>query len=77
MNEIHKALENLSKRPVPDLTGAVQHAMAALECVANDVCGENGETLGKVVRSILTSSLRQWVRQSANCTDLLPRKVGT
>jgi hypothetical protein len=48
--EIHKALENLSKRPVPDLTGAVQHAMAALECVATDVCGDKGETLGQVVK---------------------------
>ncbi len=49
-DEMHKALEDLSKRPVPDLTGAVQHAMAALECVANDVCGEKGETLGQVVK---------------------------
>jgi hypothetical protein len=48
--EIHKALEDLSKRPNPDLTGAVQHAMAALECVANDVCGESGETLGDVIK---------------------------
>ncbi len=50
MNEIHKALEDLSKRPVSDLTGAVQHAIAALECVAKDVCGEKGETLGQVVK---------------------------
>src|ERR1700680_285535 len=34
--EIDKALEDLSKRPVPDLTGAVHHAIAALECVAKD-----------------------------------------
>lgn len=49
-NEIHKAVEDLSKRRNPDLTGAVQHAMAALECVANDVCGEEGETLGDVIK---------------------------
>ena len=48
-DEIHKALEDLSRRP-PDLTGAVHHAMAALECVATDVCGEEGETLGQVIR---------------------------
>ena len=30
--EIHEALRDLSRRPDPDLTGAVQHAMAALEC---------------------------------------------
>src|SRR5271157_2321968 len=49
-NEIHKALEDLSKRPTPDLTGAVQHAMAALECVARDVCGESSETLGAIIK---------------------------
>jgi hypothetical protein len=47
--EIHKALEDMSKRP-PDLTGAVHHAMASLECVANDVCGEKGATLGQFVK---------------------------
>lgn len=49
-DEIHKALKALSNRPVPDLTGAVQHAVAGLECVANDVCGESGETLGQIVK---------------------------
>jgi hypothetical protein len=49
-DEIHKALEALSHRPKPDLTGAVHAAMAALECVANDVCGETGETLGQIVK---------------------------
>lgn len=48
--EIHKALEDLSRRPSPDLTGAVHHAMGALECVAADVCGEQGETLGQIVK---------------------------
>jgi hypothetical protein len=48
--EIQKALQDLSQRPHPDLTGAVQHAMAALECVAADVCGEKGETLGQIVK---------------------------
>jgi hypothetical protein len=49
-DELHKAVKSLSERPVPDLTGAVQHAMAALECVANDVCGESGQTLGDVIK---------------------------
>jgi len=48
-DEIHKALEDLSRRP-PDLSGAVHHAMAALECVATDVCGEEGGTLGQVIK---------------------------
>lgn len=35
--EIHEALNDLSRRPNPDITGAIQHAMAALECIARTV----------------------------------------
>ena len=48
--ELHEALQDLSRRPDPDLTGAVQHAMAALESVAADVCGDPGTTLGQTVK---------------------------
>jgi hypothetical protein len=47
--EIHEALTDLSRRPKPDLTGAIQHAMAALECVARTVCGDPKPTLGKLL----------------------------
>lgn len=47
--EIHEALSDLSRRPTPDLTGAIQHAMAALECVARSVCGDPNPTLGKLL----------------------------
>jgi len=49
-DEIHEALVDLSRRPQPDLTGAVQHAMAALECVARDVCGDEKATLGEIIK---------------------------
>ncbi|MFN7939104.1 MAG: hypothetical protein U0R19_37620 [Bryobacteraceae bacterium] len=48
--EIHEALADLSRRPEADLTGAIQHAMAALECVARDVCGDEKATLGEIVK---------------------------
>lgn len=48
--ELDEALQDLSRRPEPDLTGAVHHAIAALECIAADVCGETGETLGQIVK---------------------------
>ncbi len=48
--EIHEALQDLSRRPEPDLTGAVHHAMNALECVARDVCGDAKATLGEIVK---------------------------
>ena len=49
-DEIHEALIDLSRRPEADLTGAIQHAMAALECVARDVCGDERATLGEVIK---------------------------
>jgi hypothetical protein len=48
--EIHQALQDLSRRPTPDLTGAVQHAMAALECVSRDVTGDSNATLGDILK---------------------------
>ena len=48
--EIREALSDLSRRPVPDRTGAIQHAMAALECVVRDVCGDAKATLGEALK---------------------------
>jgi AbiJ N-terminal domain 4 len=47
--ELQEALLDLSRRPEPDLSGAVHHATNALECVARDVSGDAGATLGKVI----------------------------
>lgn len=48
--EIHESLRDLSRRPEPDLTGAVQHAMAALECTAREAVGNEHATLGEVLK---------------------------
>ncbi len=48
--EIHQALADLSCRPNPDITGAIQHALAALECVARDITGEPKSTLGEILK---------------------------
>jgi AbiJ N-terminal domain 4 len=48
--EIHQALLDLSRRPEPDKTGAIQHAMAALECVAREVSGDPKLTLGEIIK---------------------------
>lgn len=48
--ELHEALSDLSRRPQPDLTGAIQHAMAALECIARDACGDAKATLGEIMK---------------------------
>lgn len=48
--EIHEALRDLSRRPDPDLTGAVQHAVAALECTAREAAGDARATLGEIIK---------------------------
>jgi hypothetical protein len=48
-NEIKQSLSDLSRRPEPDITGAIQHALAALECVARDVSGKT-DTLGQLAK---------------------------
>lgn len=50
-NEIHEALRDISRRPKADITGAVQHAMAGLECVAREVDGSN-DTLGQIIKRL-------------------------
>lgn len=50
-SEIAEALGDLSRRPAPDRTGAIQHSMAALECVARDICGDPRQTLGALMKS--------------------------
>lgn len=48
-NEMREALGDISRRPAPDVTGAIQHAMAALEATAREVTGQPKPTLGKLV----------------------------
>jgi len=49
-NELHESLRDLSRRPEPDITGAIQHSMAALECVAREACGNKKATLGEIMK---------------------------
>ena len=47
--EIEEALHDISKRPKPDITGAIQHSMAALECVAREIT-DSSDTLGSIIK---------------------------
>ena len=49
-DEIHEAMRDLSRRPDPDLTGAIHHAMGALECTARTYTGEVKATLGVILK---------------------------
>jgi len=48
--ELHEALTDLSRRPEPDLSGSIQHSMAALECVAREVTENPKATLGEILK---------------------------
>lgn len=48
--QLHEALGDLARRPKPDLTGAIQHALAALECVARTATGDANATLGVILK---------------------------
>jgi hypothetical protein len=50
MRELREAQLDLLKRPDPDITGAIQHSMAALECTAKLISGSDRGTLGDVLR---------------------------
>jgi hypothetical protein len=50
-SEVAEALRDLSRRPAPDRTGAIQHSMAALECVARDISGDPKQTLGALLKN--------------------------
>jgi len=48
--EMREALADLSRRPTADVTGAIQHGMAALECVTRDVLKQSSKkTLGELI----------------------------
>lgn len=46
--ELKQAILDLSRRPTPDITGAVQHSVAALECLYREATGDTRATLGRL-----------------------------
>lgn len=62
--EIREAINDLSRRPTPDITGAIQHSLACLECVAREFTGNKKSTLGDLMKkfpSAIPSPLDQAV----------------
>lgn len=49
-SELQEAVRDISRRPSPDITGAIQHSMAALECVVRNVTGKPKLTLGELTK---------------------------
>lgn len=49
-NELREGLADISRRPRPDCSGAVQHCVAALEIVARDFSGDS-RRLGEIAKA--------------------------
>ena len=49
-NEKKEAIRDLSRRPNAEITGSIQHSVAALECLCRKVTGEQTMTLGKLIK---------------------------
>ena len=48
--EIKEAIADLSRRPTPEITGSIQHSLAALECVCREVTRDKA-TLGALINN--------------------------
>ena len=59
-NEIREALHDISRRPEPDVTGAIQHVMSALECTAREMTGQRNLTLGRLVPPLDAAVDKLW-----------------
>jgi AbiJ N-terminal domain 4 len=71
--EIHEALRDLSRRPEPDLTGAVQHAMAGLECTARQATNDGAPRSATYCDAIQTSCLALWMNLCHECGATRPK----
>jgi hypothetical protein len=49
-SHIHEAILAMSRRPEPNLSGAIFHAMGALEAVARDLVDDEKATLGEILK---------------------------
>lgn len=48
--EIKEAINDLSRKPEPDVTGAIQHSLACLECISREVANDRKSTLGELIK---------------------------
>jgi hypothetical protein len=48
--ELQEAIKDLSRRPTPDITGAIQHSLASFECLCREISGNTKMTLGELIR---------------------------
>lgn len=77
-NELREALNDLSRRPDPDITGAIQHSMASLECIARDICNDKKATLGEILKrykDIIPPPLNDAVKKAWGFSSEMARHI--
>lgn len=48
---LEEAFQDLARRPVPDIEGAITHAFAALESVCRKITGKGNEAFGDIIKA--------------------------
>lgn len=48
-SELRESYKAISRKPIPNTTGAIQHARASVECVAREISGDKKSTFGKII----------------------------
>ncbi|VEN72763.1 conserved hypothetical protein [Candidatus Desulfarcum epimagneticum] len=76
--EIHEAILDMSRRPSPDITGTIQHSMAALECVMREISGNPRATLGEIIKryqDVIPKPLDQSIKKAWGFTSEMGRHL--
>lgn len=76
--ELIESRRDLSRRPAPDITGSIQHAMAAVECLLRTVSNEPKSTLGSVLskhKDLLPETLRTSLEKAWGFSSEMARHI--
>lgn len=71
-SEIKEAITDLSRRPIPEITGSIQHSLAALECVCREVTRDKKATLGTLINdhpNIVPKPLDDAIKKSGGSSE--------
>ena len=62
--ELREALYDATRPPIPDTTGALQHARAGVEAVAREITGKSQPNLGALINDLkLPDDIKETVKQ--------------
>lgn len=77
-SELKESRRDLSRRPEPDITGSIQHAMAAVECLIRTVSNDPKGTLGGILskhKHLLPETLRTSLEKAWGFSSEMARHI--